>query len=89
MLAEYKLKKDNVMIIAVDGAANGLAAVQLLNSKTLVCFPHQLQRIVVYTVGWAGGPGGGAIDGHVIKFQLDKFRKMAFYFKMARARARV
>lgn len=56
VLAKYDERPSDISLATEDGASNNKASAKLLHQPFRVCFPHDLQRAVLYSTGMTGKP---------------------------------
>ena len=56
VLAKYGERPSDISLATEDGASNNKAAAKLLRQPFKVCFPHNLQRAVLFSTGMTGKP---------------------------------
>lgn len=56
VLQKYNLTVKSVSLFTEDGASNNKKSAKLIRAPFTVCFPHDLQRAVLFAAGEAGSP---------------------------------
>ena len=56
VLAKYGERPTDISLATEDGASNNKKAAKLLHQPFKVCFPHDLQRAVLFSTGMTGKP---------------------------------
>ena len=56
VLGKYGLKPTDISLATEDGASNNKKSAELLGQPFKVCFPHNLQRAVLFSTGMTGNP---------------------------------
>jgi len=56
VLAKYGVMPRDISLATEDGASNNKAAAKILRQPFKVCFPHDLQRAVLFSTGMTGKP---------------------------------
>ena len=54
VLAKYDETPKDISLATEDGASNNKKAAKILDQPFFVCFPHQLQRAILYSTGMTG-----------------------------------
>ena len=72
-LAKFKLEPPHLALCTEDGAANNKKAAKILGTPFRVCFPHDMQRAVLFSTGMTGSPN----QNPDLAAEIKKFSAMA------------